>query len=317
METPQLVVPYSLTNNDAKFSAGGVGTSDDFFAFCKHAIDQLREEAAEPNGVGRMMSIGLQAMPVSLCLCVSGLIDRMMSTGLHQRLMGHPARARAVGMLLDYCATCPDVWVTSRRSIANHWREHFPPAPPAPVSHPGAGGRPVPSGAASSDGASGPTAGLSKFAMAEARAMPSTAEAEAAEQFGGTAHQDEIRVQLDDHVVRVTPLALSSLPYTDQLAPDFGAVVRCDLNAVVENPQAFEAVRAALHEYGLLVFRQQSVHPSALALFTHKFDEASPSVWRDLSKNPWEIFKAKDGPSGDFMIPGELMIDSLCLRLRL
>jgi len=153
--------------------------------------------------------------------------------------------------------------------------------------------------------------------MAEARAMPSTAEAEAAEQFGGTAHQDEIRVQLDDHVVRVTPLALSSLPYTDQLAPDFGAVVRCDLNAVVENPQAFEAVRAALHEYGLLVFRQQSVHPSALALLTHKFDEASPSVWRDLSKNPWEIFKAKDGPSGDFMIPGELMIDSLCLRLRL
>jgi hypothetical protein len=90
--------------------------------------------------------------------------------------MGHPARARAVGMLLDYCATCPDVWcvarpslllffsffsffssslcfvaradrsafnfrkfslvfrrVTSRKAIATHWKENFPPAPPAPV----------------------------------------------------------------------------------------------------------------------------------------------------------------------------------------
>ena len=99
----QLVVPYSLTNNDGKFTAGGVGTSDDFFAFCKDAIDQLREEAAMPGGVGRMMSVGL-----------------------HQRLMGHPARARAVGMLLDYAAACPDVWVTTRKAIALHWRERFP-----------------------------------------------------------------------------------------------------------------------------------------------------------------------------------------------
>ncbi len=124
-------------------------------------------------------------------------------------------------------------------------------------------------------------------------------------------HQDEIRVKVDSHVVRVSPLATSGLPYTERLPETFGAVVNVDLNEVVNNPQAFEAVRAALHEYGVLVFQnQQSVHPSTLAVFTHKFDEASPSVWRDLQKNPWELEKAKDGPSGDFMIPGELMIDA-------
>ena len=124
------------------------------------------------------------------------------------------------------------------------------------------------------------------------------------------AHQDEIRVKVDSHVVRVSPLVSSGLPYTERLPETFGAVVKVDLNEVVNNPQAFEAVRAALHEYGVLVFQnQQDVHPSTLAKFTHKFDEASPSVWRDLKKNPWELEKAKNGPSGDFMIPGELMID--------
>lgn len=60
--------------------------------------------------------------------------------------------------------------------------------------------------------------------------------------------QDEIRVQVDAHVVRVSPLATSNLPYTERLPNHFGAMVKCDLNEVVENPQAFEAVRAALHE---------------------------------------------------------------------
>jgi len=53
-----------------------------------------------------------------MAFCLQGGTGKMMSIGLHQRLMGHPARARAVGMLLDYCATCPDVWVTSRKALA-------------------------------------------------------------------------------------------------------------------------------------------------------------------------------------------------------
>ena len=92
--------------------------------------------------------------------------------------------------------------------------------------------------------------------------------------------------------VHVSPLATSGLPYTEGLLESFGAVVECDLDQVVGNRQAFETVRSALHEYGLLVFKgQQRLHPSILAVFTHKFDEYSPSVWRDLKKNPWELEK--------------------------
>ena len=52
---------------------------------------------------------------------------------------------------------------------------------------------------------------------------------------------------------------------------------------------------------------QQGLEPAVLAAFTRKFDEESPSVWRDLKKNPWEIDKAIGGPSGDLMIPGTLL----------
>ena len=243
---PQLVVPYSLTNNDGKFTAGGVGTSDDFFAFCKDAIDQLREEASMPGGVGRMMSVGL-----------------------HQRLMGHPARARAVGMLLDYAAACPDVWVTTRKAIALHWRERFPVessvrAAPAAASSSGPGG--------SAAGGSG----VSKFAQMETQAERNQdgsgaqelsddddnedaedetgqeaairafqeAEGYDAKSFSAwESHQDEIAVKLSLDVVEITPLDRSGIAGTEDLPPGFGALCRCDLNEVVANPQAFEAVR--------------------------------------------------------------------------
>ena len=60
----------------------------------------------------------------------------------------------------------------------------------------------------------------------------------------------------------------------------------------------------------LLHMRTNASAPSTLAAFTHEFDVESPSVWRDLGKNPWELEKAKNGPSGDFMIPGELPVDA-------
>jgi hypothetical protein len=90
-------------------------------------------------------------------------------------------------------------------------------------------------------------------------------------------HQDEIRVKVDEDVVRVSPLAGSGLRGTEQIPGGFGAVVRCDLNEVVGNPQAFEALVAALHEHGVLLFKgQQGLDPAVLAAFTRKFDEASP-----------------------------------------
>lgn len=96
---PHLVVPYSLTNNDGKY-AGWVGTSDDWFSFIRDAFDTLYAEGAEH--------------------------PKMMSVGLHMRLIGHPARSAGLQRLLDYMMTKPDVWITSRLAIARHWHLHHP-----------------------------------------------------------------------------------------------------------------------------------------------------------------------------------------------
>lgn len=96
---PHLVVPYSLTNNDGKY-ASTVGTSDEWFHFVKDAFDTLYEEG--------------ETQP------------KMMSVGLHMRLIGHPARSAGLRRLLDYIATKKDVWVTRRIDIANHWLKTHP-----------------------------------------------------------------------------------------------------------------------------------------------------------------------------------------------
>lgn len=98
-DKPHLVVPYSLTNNDGKY-AGWVGTSDQWFSFIKDAFDTLYAEGAKH--------------------------PKMMSVGLHMRLIGHPARSAGLQRLLDYIMNKPDVWVTSRLAIAQHWHEHHP-----------------------------------------------------------------------------------------------------------------------------------------------------------------------------------------------
>ena len=91
---PQLVVPYSLTNNDGKY-AGWMGTSEQWFSFVRDAFDMLHAEGARH--------------------------PKMMSVGLHMRLIGHPARAVGLQRLLDHVMRHDDVWVTSRVSIARHW----------------------------------------------------------------------------------------------------------------------------------------------------------------------------------------------------
>jgi allantoinase len=95
---PHLVVPYSLTHNDSKFSRGWLNTGQQFFEFIRDGFDMLYAEGATQ--------------------------PKMMSIGLHTRLIGHPARAAGLARLLDYIKGFDDVWVTGRLDIARHWREH-------------------------------------------------------------------------------------------------------------------------------------------------------------------------------------------------
>lgn len=97
---PHLIVPYSLANNDGKFMGGNFATADDYFHYMKDAFDLLYEEGA--------------AQP------------RMMSFGLHMRIIGHPARAMGLIRLIDHIAARPDVWICRRLDLARHWAEHHP-----------------------------------------------------------------------------------------------------------------------------------------------------------------------------------------------
>ncbi|ANC80191.1 MULTISPECIES: allantoinase PuuE [Pseudomonadaceae] len=96
---PHLIIPYSLTNNDGQFAAG-VSTGSQWFSFLKDAFDMLYKEG--------------ETQP------------KMMSVGLHLRLVGHPARAAALERFLDYVLSFPDVWITRRIDIANHWQSVHP-----------------------------------------------------------------------------------------------------------------------------------------------------------------------------------------------
>lgn len=91
---PHLIVPYSLTNNDGKYAAT-MSTSEQWFTLVKDAFDVLyREGARHP---------------------------KMISVGMHMRILGHPARTAGLWRLLDYLQTQPGVWITRRLDIARHW----------------------------------------------------------------------------------------------------------------------------------------------------------------------------------------------------
>jgi len=102
LDGPHLVVPYTLDCNDMRFSTvAGYSQGEDFFAYCRDTFDQLWQEGAER--------------------------PRMMSVGLHCRLVGRPARARALQRFLDHLERHDRVWVARRIDIADHWRETHPP----------------------------------------------------------------------------------------------------------------------------------------------------------------------------------------------
>ena len=93
-------MPYSLGPNDSKFGNGGFFTADDYFTFFKDGFDVLyREGRTQP---------------------------KMMSVGLHNRLIGHPSRAAGLQRALDYVMKHAGVWVTRRIDIARHWVDTHP-----------------------------------------------------------------------------------------------------------------------------------------------------------------------------------------------
>ena len=95
-----LVVPYSMAINDAKIINGPLVTGRDFGDFLIDCFDVLRSEAE--------------------------LHPRMMSVGLHARIIGHPGRIVGLMAFLDHIAGCKDVWVCRRSDLAAHWREAVP-----------------------------------------------------------------------------------------------------------------------------------------------------------------------------------------------
>ena len=110
-----LVLPYTLCTNDSKFAPGrAFSTADDFYNFCRTAVDELLEEAQE-TGCARMLSIGL-----------------------HPRLIGHAPRIAGLKRLLDYLKGLgpQNVWLATRLGIAEAFKERFPPpnAGVAPLS---------------------------------------------------------------------------------------------------------------------------------------------------------------------------------------
>jgi len=99
---PHLILPYSLDNNDLHFSTNGVFTGEDFFEYIRDAFDMLYAEGATA--------------------------PKMMSVGLHCRLIGRPGRINGLARFLDHVAAHDDVWITRRRDIAAHWIANHPPA---------------------------------------------------------------------------------------------------------------------------------------------------------------------------------------------
>lgn len=98
--TARLVVPYTMVTNDAKFLSGDVFSGRDFGAFLCDSFDVLHDEAKSK--------------------------PRMMSIGLHSRIIGHPGRLAGLLAFLDHLARHSDVWVCGRDEIADFWRENVP-----------------------------------------------------------------------------------------------------------------------------------------------------------------------------------------------
>ncbi|QFI40273.1 allantoinase PuuE [Moritella marina ATCC 15381] len=98
---PHLVIPYTLDVNDMRFATPqGFNSGEQFFQYLKDSFDTLYAEGAES--------------------------PKMMSVGLHCRLVGRPGRIASLKRFLDYVKQHDDVWLCTREQIANHWIENHP-----------------------------------------------------------------------------------------------------------------------------------------------------------------------------------------------
>ncbi|UGT42281.1 allantoinase PuuE [Nocardia yamanashiensis] len=97
-----LVLPYTLETNDMRFSSpAGFANGEEFFTYLKDAFDILYAEGESGS-------------------------PKMLSVGLHCRIVGKPARAKSLERFLDYVQSHEKVWLTRRIDIAEHWRKVHP-----------------------------------------------------------------------------------------------------------------------------------------------------------------------------------------------
>ena len=107
----QLIVPYAMDTNDMRFCLPqGFSQGEDFFTYLRDAFEVLYAEG-DPNGLDR---------------------PKMLSIGMHCRLLGRPGRMRALQRFLDHIQAHDRVWVCRRIDIARHWRATHP-APTSPA----------------------------------------------------------------------------------------------------------------------------------------------------------------------------------------
>ena len=101
-DKPHLVIPYSYETNDNRFNENsGFSTGDDFFTYMRDAFDLLYREGS--NGSPKLLSIGL-----------------------HDRLIGRPGRCSGLIKLLEHMRSFDRVWFCRGIDIAEHWRGKFP-----------------------------------------------------------------------------------------------------------------------------------------------------------------------------------------------
>lgn len=100
---PFLIIPYTLETNDMRFATPqGFNSGEQFFTYLKDAFDTLYREGREGS-------------------------PKMMSVGLHCRLVGRPGRAAALRRFMEYVLSHDKVWLPQRIEIARHWHEYHRP----------------------------------------------------------------------------------------------------------------------------------------------------------------------------------------------
>jgi len=96
----QLIIPYTLDNNDMRFATNqGFNCGDQFFKYLKDSFDALYNEGK--------------------------INPKMMSVGLHCRLIGRPGRIQSLRKFLDYVQKFNKVWICKRIDIAKHWIKNY------------------------------------------------------------------------------------------------------------------------------------------------------------------------------------------------